>query len=270
MNLAAKLAISILLLASASAQDLELRSFHVYTGELASLKTLDIEGLDDLVEFTDFVEKRLAEMRMQPDADFYDVRTLIDADLGESGFAIWNEKTRVLTVRGPAEELEKLDEEFQPWTEDDRPYRIAIEAVCIRAHSPPDPKRLLGAQPTVQQLLVDGAFGKPELVHVAAVRAKSGQRAKVEANDLPQVRSVTMEVDPFAGSDQIVIDLNLAYEMTLQDGPRFRQTTTLTLSVDHPMVLQLGGRGTAEDPAYFLVMRAWAERVDGEVVDELE
>ena len=256
--------------ASAFAQDYELRSFHIHAGELAGLTKWDTEGLDDLIEFTDFAEKRLAKMRMQPDAYFFDVRSLLDVELGESGFAIWNERTQVLTVRGPVEELRELVEELHSWTEEDHPFRIVIEAVCIRAHSPPDPERLLGAQPTAEQLLVDGEFGNPELIHVSAVRSKSGKRAKVEAEDLPVVRSVTMEVDPIAGPDRVIIDLNLAYELSIKNGPAFRQTTSITVSSDHPMVLQLGGRGTPEDPSYFLVVRGWTERVAGGEIEGIE
>jgi hypothetical protein len=253
---------------SGFAQDLEMRSYHVYLEELVGLKTWDTKKLSDLTAFADFVEKRLPAMRLQPDAAFFDVRPLIEMDLGESGFAIWNEETRVLTIRGPAEALEKLDENLQGWTVDeDRPMRIAIEAICVRAHSPPDPSKLLAGQPTLQQLLADGMFGKPELVHVSAVRSTSGHRAKTEAKDLPQVTFSMLEVDPVSEPGGIVIDLNLNYELMVRDGPTFNQATSFTLSSDHPMVLQLGGSGTPADPAYFLVVRAWSELADGEEVE---
>lgn len=263
--------LALLAVGPAAAEDFELRAFHVHAEELASLKSWETTELADLKSVVEFIEKTLGDLRLREGEAFFDVQPLIEATgakLGESGFAIWNEQTRILTLRGPAAEIAKLDERLQPWdpaaiekARDHDKARIATEAVCIRTPGPADPERTFEGAPTVRQLLA-GEFGEPELVQVSAVRAKNGTRSKAEAEGVEGVRVAIMQVDPILSADESIIEVNLNYQISLTSGEAFLQTSTYILAVDRPVLIELGGRGTPESPKYFLIVRAWVERVD--------
>ena len=263
--------LALLVLGPAAAEDLELRAFHVHAEEIASLKSWETEDLADLKSVVEFIEKTLEDLRLREGEHFFDVQALIEAtgaNLGESGFAVWNEKTRVLTVRGPAAEIAKLDERLLPWDpalvekkRDHEKAQIAIEAVCVRIQNSEDPDKLLKPGLTTQQLLA-GEFGEPELVLVSAVRAKDGTSAKSESQAIENVRSANLQTDPALGADESIIEVNLNYDIVLKTGESFLQTSTFILAANRPVLIKLGGRGTPGRPAFFLVVRAWVERLD--------
>lgn len=224
------------------------------------------KSLADFRFLTDTRNFELEKIRLTEGEPLFDMKPFFGErgiEFGEAEFAIWNEKSRTLTLRATKANATALERVIGTWDEAEGEKLIGVEAVCIRAHSPPDPKALLDGLPSIR-LLLDGDFGEPELVATAAIRTKSGQRAKSEQGELPLAKELTFEIDAVLGPDDYTIDLNFIYHLRRADGGFHQLTTSVTLAPDKPLMIELGGRGTPESPAHFLVLRAWLETASGE------
>ncbi len=223
------------------------------------------KSLDDIRQRQEFLDADLAPNRINPDDSWYDLRPFFENRLkigfGEAGFAVWNRESRELVIQAPKSQLAPFHQQLAKWNEaSDAPRLVALEAICLKTGKPPDPNVFLRESATLPDFLA-GKFGEPELLNVAKLRVHSGTRGKAEQSDAGPIETLTLETDAIIAADDNLVDLRFTYEIALKSGESFTQNSAATLSNDRPLLLELGGAGTAESPMHYLLLRAWPEPV---------
>lgn len=210
-------------------------------------------------------DELLNSVRLEPGLPWHDFRPVLKLkgiEIAEPGTALWNRSTGELLVHAPRLPLEELARFLDGLAIPEPPYvgpgvAVNFEARCVACVLPSEEARqaLLERIPNMKQLLA-GTFGPPKPIAAISTRCEPQHRHLVSAAATPGVKEFKIEIQPGLGLDRETVQTSLIMDLTLANGSQFSQSTRLDLAHYAPVLVELGGAGSTEDPAIFLILRA--------------
>jgi len=243
----------------------ELRTRHFLAPE-ESFRAVPPKKADTLAGYaTDLEWNALLEPhRLDAGVPWYDARAVLKhkgIEIAEPGSALWNRSSGELLVKADRKQLAAVQALLAEIDLPDRPFfgprtalRFEVHYVACTDGGAGAQSALLESTPTLQRLLA-GDYGKPRSVSNLVTQGNSGVHLEAAAQGTPGVKEFKVKLEGIIAPDGYTIAVNALLNIHFANGAQFSQSTSFDLAEMAPALLELGGAGTENDPAYFLILR---------------